>query len=492
MTEDLGDFDVIVVGAGGAGLATTIAAARDGARVLLVEKTDRLGGMLHIANGEMSGAGTRRQRARGIDDDPERHWADVRRIAHDLCDAELAGRSVRAQGETIDWLDDLGFDFDPHCPGLIHGHEVYTTPRTYWGVRLGLSVLEVLAAQVDRLAGLGRVSAALDTRVERLLPARHGGVGGVALHRGHGPDSGTAAAHAPAVVLATGGYEADKELRDTFLPGQCRDALIGCLDHATGDGLRLAGEFGAQATRYGRFIPIMGLIPDPDRPGFAVDYRIASVQLPPEYRVPHEIWVNADGQRFVAEDDPSPEHRERALLTQPRVTMHIVWDQDALERAEPLLTNGTRDWTRERMAAECANGRWIRRAETPGELAHELGVPAEALEASIRRYNDFVARGADADFGRRLMPHPLRRPPFYGLTSTAASLLSRDGLAVDGRTLAVLDGAGQPIPGLYAVGEVLGNNAFAGDTYVGGMSITPALTLGRLLGAELAAASVAR
>lgn len=491
MTTDLGDFDAVVVGAGGAGLATTIAAAGAGARLLLVEKTDRLGGMLHIANAEMSGAGTRRQRARGIDDDPERHWADVRRIAHDLCDAELAGRSVRAQGETIDWLDGLGFEFDPLCPGLIHGHEVYATPRTYWGVRLGRSVLEVLAAEVDRLAEQGRVSILVGARAERLLSDRPGAVAGIALRRVQDMDA-AATAHARAVVLATGGYDADKQLRDTFLPEQCHNALIGCLDHATGDGLRLAADFGARVTRQGRFIPIMGLIPDPERAGFAVDYRIASVQLPPEYRVPHEIWVNAAGQRFVAEDDPSPEHRERALLAQPGVTMHIVWDQDALERSEPLLTNGTGDWTWERMAAECANGRWIRRAHTPGDLARALGVPAEALEASIQRYNDFVARRADTDFGRRLMPHPLRRSPFYGLTSTAASLLSRDGLAVDSRTLAVLDGTGQPIAGLYAVGEVLGNNAFAGDTYVGGMSITPALTLGRQLGADLAAALTAR
>lgn len=480
MSTDLDSYDAIVVGAGGAGLSTAIATARGGGRVLIVEKTDRLGGMLHIANGEMSGAGTHRQRARGIDDDPGRHWADVRRIAHERCDTELAGRSVREQGTTIDWLDELGFEFDPACPGLIHGHEVYAVPRTYWGVHLGSSVLEVLAREISQLRALGQVDVRFGTRVQRLLRAGTGGVGGVVCE--------AATARAPATVLATGGYDADKALRDTFLPPHCRDALIGCLDHATGDGLRLAVRHGARVTRGGYFIPIMGLIPDPDRPGFAVDYRTASVQLPPEYRTPHEIWVNAAGSRFVAEDDPSPEHRERALLEQPGMTMHVVWDQDALECAEPLLTNGSGDWTRERMAAEAAAGRWIRRAATLTELAAALGVDGPALEATVRRYNGFAESGVDADHGRRTMPRPLRRPPFYALTSVAASLLSRDGLAVDGCSLAVLDEAGDPIPGLYAVGEVLGNNAFAGDTYVGGMSITPALTLGRLLGAQLAAA----
>ncbi|MGH3266258.1 MAG: FAD-binding protein [Trebonia sp.] len=82
----------------------------------------------------------------------------------------------------------------------------------------------------------------------------------------------------------------------------------------------------------------------------------------------------------------------------------------------------------------------------------------------------------------------LREPPFYGLSSVAASILSRDGLVTDSETLTVLTPAGDPIRGLHAVGEILGNDTFAGDNYVGGMSITPALTLGRLLGGQLAPA----
>lgn len=482
MSTEIGTFDLVVVGAGGAGLATTIAAAETGARVLLVDKSDRLGGMLHIANGEMSGAGTRLQHDRGIQDDPERHFAEVRRIGHDQADLDLAWRSVQAQGATIDWLQDLGMDFDPHCPGLIHGHEVYAIPRTYWGVRFGLSVLDALAARIEQLANRGLVTVVLGARVDHLLRASDGAVDGVGWQGGAGAGS----AHAQAVVLATGGYDANKRLRDSFLPSGCSSALIGCLDHATGDGLQLAQQLGGAATRHGRFIPIMGLIPDPDRPGFAVDYRIASVQLPPEYRTPHEIWINARGERFVAEDVTSPEHRERALLAQSDLTMHIVWDRVAAEQAEPLLTNTSGTWTAEAMAAEHDRGRWIRRADTLEDLAALIGVDAGALVTTVARYNEFVVQGRDPDFGRTALPQPLREPPFHALTSVAASILSRDGLVVDSRSLTVLDEDGVPIRGLHAVGEILGNDAFAGDNYVGGMSITPALTLGRLLGAQLA------
>ena len=88
-------------------------------------------------------------------------------------------------------------------------------------------------------------------------------------------------------------------------------------------------------------------------------------------------------------------------------------------------------------------------------------------------------------FGRTTFPVQLGVGPWYAITTVAASILSRDGLRVDTQ-LRVLDDAGEPIRGLHAVGEVLGNNVFAGDNYVGGMSITPAMTLGRHLGRVLA------
>ena len=145
----------IVVGGGGGGLCTAIAAAQHGARVHLIDKQPRIGGMLHIANGEFSGAGTRRQRERGIDDDPERHFEDVLRLSHGKVDRELAWLSVSLQGETVDWLDDLGFEFHPATPGLVHGHEVYSVPRTYWGVEYGRSVLRVLERQLAPLVESG-------------------------------------------------------------------------------------------------------------------------------------------------------------------------------------------------------------------------------------------------------------------------------------------------------------------------------------------------
>lgn len=484
MSADPFDADVLVVGAGAGGLCVSIAAAEGGARVVLLDKAERIGGMLHIANGEVSGAGTRRQAAHGIDDDPVRHFADVLRISHDEIDRDLAWLSISRQGETVDWLETLGFDFDPATPGLVHGHEVYSVPRTYWGNELGRSVLRVLAERLGELVAEGRIDVRLGSAVTALVRDEAGVVTGVRTDVSGEPG----VVHAAAVVLATGGYDADPAIRNRFLPEHCADVLIGCLDHATGEGLTMAEELGADVSQRGFFLPVMGLIPDPERPGHAVDYREAFVELAPAYRTPHEIWVNDLGARFIAEDVESPERRERALLEQPHVRMHIVFDRVAAERAEPLVRNGTGDWTRERWLSACDTADWVARGDTLEALAAAIGVDAAALRSTVDDYNRCVGAGLDAAHGRRTLPGTLDTGPFYAVTSVAASILSRDGLRVDER-LRVLNRSGEPILGLHAVGELLGNNVFAGDNYVGGMSVTPAMTLGRLLGSRLASPS---
>lgn len=471
---------LVVVGAGGAGVCAALEAAQAGATVHLVEKQESMGGMLHIANGEFSGAGSRRQRERGIEDSPEQHWEEVRRISHDRVHPDLAALSVRSQGETVDWLDSLGFEFHPDCPGLIHGHEVYDVPRTYWGVEQGYSVLKVLLPLVAEQVRAGRIVEHLRTRMVSLLQ-EDGAVVGIAVE---GPD-GEAEIRGDAVVLATGGYDANIELRNRFMPEHCADVIVGCLDHATGDGLTAAEGIGAAVTAEGIFLPVMGMIPDPDRPQHAIDYRQAFVEMAPAYRTPHEIWVNRDGERFVAEDTRSPELRERALIRQPGNLMHIVFDQGVVETAPvSLIRNPADEWTPERFAEACASSPWIVRADSLEELATTLDVPAEALERSVSAYNSAARGEATDELGRTTYPSLLERGPWYAISTVAASILSRDGLRVE-TDLRVLDRQGGPIPGLYAVGEVLGNNVFAGDNYVGGMSITPAMTLGRLLGEAL-------
>jgi fumarate reductase flavoprotein subunit len=475
--------DVVIVGAGTAGLPAAIEAADAGARVVLIEKQARIGGMLHISTGQFSGAGTRLQRERGIEDSAERHLADVERLSHGLATRDLVRESVLRQGATVDWLQCLGFDFLVDSPRLVFGHELYSVPRTFQGKEDGRSILRVFERECSTRVARGRIELRLATRLQSLIRDERGDVSGVHVV---GP-AGAESIVARAIVLATGGYAANRDLVRRFLPSAFRDALTGCLEHATGDGLLVAEDAGAATTCSGAYLPTMSLIPDPDRPGFTLGYHAARLALVPAYRQPHEIWVNARGERWVAEDTPSPQSREQALMRQPGLKMAVIWDERALEAAAPLLQPLEQGWTRGRIRLEAERGQFIWSAASLDDLALRIGVATDGLERTVARYNAAVDARNDPDFGRQFLPGRIEHPPFYGVWSQAAMLMSREGLRVDSG-LRVLDGSGAPIRGLYAVGEILGASQFMGDSFVGGMSVGPCMTLGRLLGQRLAAA----
>ncbi len=99
---------------------------------------------------------------------------------------------------------------------------------------------------------------------------------------------------------------------------------------------------------------------------------------------------------------------------------------------------------------------------------------------TVADYNAGQQRGTDR-FGRTHMPRPITAGPFYAIRQQGGALSTTGGLAIDPQ-LRVLDRTRQPIPGLYAAGEVIGAGQTMGDAAVGGMMVTPALTFGRLLG----------
>jgi fumarate reductase flavoprotein subunit len=472
--------DVVIVGAGTAGIPAAIEAADAGARVVLIEKQARTGGMLHVSTGQFSGAGTRLQRERGIQDSAERHMVDVDRLSHGLANRDLVRESVLRQGGTVDWLQCLGFDFLIDSPRLVYGHELYSVPRTFQGKEDGRSLLRVFERELAKRIATGRVELRLSTRLQSLIRDGSGGVSGVHVV---GP-AGTERIAARAVVLATGGYAANRDLVRRFLPCAFRDALTGCLEHATGDGLLAAEDAGAATTSSGTYLPTMSLIPDPERPEFTLGYHTARLALVPAYRRPHEIWVNSRGERWVAEDTLSPQSREQALLRQPALKMAVIWDERALEDAEPLLQPVEQGWTRERIRLEAERGLFLWSAASLADLANRMGILTAGLQRTVARYNAAVDAQHDPDFGRQFLPGRIEQPPFYGVWSQAAMLMSREGLRVD-TGLRVLHPSGAPIRGLYAIGEILGASQFMGDSFVGGMSVGPCITLGRLVGQRL-------
>lgn len=467
--------DIIIVGAGTAGMPCAIEAVAAGARVLVVEQADRPGGTLHVSLGQLSGAGSRLQRDRGIADTPAEHLADIDRINRGTGRADLLRRSVAGQGATIDWLMDNGFDMDPACPAILHLHEAYLKARTYWGVEGGISVLKVLKPLLAAAMAQPNAEIRYGTRLVGLVQGTDGRVEGVRLS---GPE-GEQIVSAPAVVLATGGYGGNPDLFARLTGG--RRLVTAAMPTSTGQGIELALAAGADLSCPDMFLPTYAAVAPPPGTTF-IEWR-QMPSLTPQVRQPWELHLDPTGARFVREDDDSVDRREHALNALPDLSFWCVFDAAAEAAAPPLLPG----WTAGELAAAWAGHPSFVRAGSLEALAKATGMDGAKLAASVFAYNRGVATGSPDPMGRTHRPQALSGPDWRAIRLHGMVLKTPSGIRVDD-SLRALRPDGTAIAGLYAVGECIGGSTLSGLGFVSGMSVTPSLTLGRWLGKTLAAA----
>jgi succinate dehydrogenase/fumarate reductase flavoprotein subunit len=469
-------FDVIVVGAGTAGLPCAIAAAEHGARVLLLDKADRAGGTLHLSGGHMSAAGARRQREFGIEGDTaSAHLDDIIRISENTVKRrDLIDIAVEHGASTVDWLDDHGFEFDPRTPRIVYGHEPYGVARTFYGVDEGRSTLKTLTKILEPYLQSGLVTLATNSSVTELI-ADGDKVVGVCIV---GVDGQVSEVTAGAVVLATGGFAANPELF-AELDGRGAPLVSAAATTSTGDGLIMARNIGGAVAGVGDYLPTFGGMPHPDDPG-----RVQWVDRPllvAEERDPWEIYVDRDGVRFIAEDDPSVDRKERALTKVADLTFWTVFDEQAVELSPNIVVGWTsadmRDRANVRAGVHCA--------DSIEELAMLAGIDVDGLASTVNRYNAAVTCGEADELGRIVRPAPIATGPFYAMKNHGITLITFAGLDVD-TDFAVRRSDGSVIEGLFAIGELLGSSATMGNSFCSGMLVGPCLTFGRLLGARLA------
>ncbi|GAB2834687.1 FAD-dependent oxidoreductase [Actinocorallia aurea] len=461
--------DVIVVGAGPGGLACAITAAEGGARVLVLDKAGDIGGALHFSGGHLSAGGFSAQRDKGITDDVAAHWDDVRRISRGLGREDLTLLSLHEQPAVLEWLLDAGLRLDPETPRIVHGHEQYSTPRTVHATETpgGPEILRVLRLLLAPHTASGAVEVRCATPVRDLL-VRDGAVAGVITES-------CEEIEAPAVVLATGGFGHHPGL---FSELEGAPLTTSAAPTSTGDGLEMARRIGAGLQGLGRYIPTFGgLPPEPGDP--RVDWNHRPQLVAPE-RAPWEVYVDRSGARWVAEDDPSIDHKERALTGIERMTFWMVFDAAALDASRPMVHG----WTPEELDAQCGVRRGVHKGDTLEELASRAGIDPEGLVAGIARYNGFVTAGKDDDFGRAHLPAPILKAPFYAVENHPVTLITFTGVDVDEESR-VRRADGSVIEGLYAVGEVIGSAAVNGNAFCSGMCLTPAMAFGRLVGRAL-------
>lgn len=465
-------WDVVIIGAGTAGLPAAIFAAERSDKILVLDAAPEIGGTLHLSSGQMSAAGTRLQKEKGIEDTPELHIEDIMRISNNTADRMLAGFAVDNAADTLDWLETIGFKPLPDHPVKGQAHEPYSVNRYVWGEDLGKSILAVLKPVFDGLIADGRVTLKLNTRVTGLVQGGDGAVTGVTASSDGGADETYSAS---AVLIAAGGYVANGDMYKQLSghPAYGDHSYPYCV----GDGLNLGLDAGGVAQGHENYLTSFGVVMQ----DYEIPSKVRCRQIHwPERRMPWEVYVNAHGKRFIREDEPSVDVREHTIQDQPDLRHWIVFDSVTLKDAPPLFAEFSPDDIK---AAAEAGEPMFYVADTIEGMAEKAGLPADALAETIASFNEGQASGNDA-FGREHMPRGVTEAPFYAIRSQAFSVSSTVGLKVNDK-LEVIRDDGSAIPGLYGAGEALGQGAMMGSSFCGGMLVTPALTFGRLLGQKL-------
>ncbi|WP_031466589.1 FAD-dependent oxidoreductase [Sciscionella sediminilitoris] len=467
MTEH---WDVIVIGGGGAGLAAAVTAAERGASVLLFEAEKELGGSTQLSAGLFTAAGTSVQAALGIEDSAERFFQHYMDLNQWQLEPGLIAEFCARSGPTLEWLIGLGVEIpakvsgNAHEPGLCQAG-VEDAWRGHVPKDQGYGIVSVLA----KAARAHRIEVVLNTRVERLLD-RDGRVTGVV--------ADGIEVSAGAVVVASGGFARDRELLARHYPAALRageDLFVVAAEGSRGDHLRFGAQLGAgiAGAGWGLLLPT------------AYFQRLHHWQsgFPPKSR----IHVNGAGRRFMDEDVSYAV--SGGIIEAQGGTAWLVFD----ERARRELPAGYAHWAAEHVLAEAEAGRTLRADSLEG-LAGMTGIPAGALTATVRRWNETLPHGHDPDFlrhrslaskGATGSPAPIAEAPFYAARLLPAELVcTHAGLAIDTRA-AVRDERGEVIAGLFAAGEA--GAGVLGQRYVGGgNAVANALTMGRIAGANAA------
>lgn len=442
--------DVVVVGAGGAGLTAAIEAADNGCSVIVLEKQGIVGGNTNYSTGGINAAETDQQARLGIQDSRALFFSDTYLGGGRLADTALVRSFVNNAAPTVSWLSSLGVDLSD--VGLMGGSSVRRTHRPAGGTAIGAHLMKVL-----RSAAASRsVSIRTRNRVTGLLSSQ-GRVIGVSVvdATGH-PYTITA----KAVVLATGGFGGNLPMVTAYAP---QLAGFATLNHAgaTGDAFEWVTRLGGQLCQ----MELIQVHPTAE----AVNH----IMITEAVRGNGAILVNRQGQRFVDEMS-TRDIVSAAILSQSGGVAYLVFDQGVRQSLASIETY--------------ANQGLLTSADSPDELASRAGISAADFAAALSRYNQMAEAGIDEAYGRpQSSLVPLLTAPYYAVCVAPAIHHTMGGVRVDTQQR-VLNASGEPIPGLFAAGEVTGG--LHGGNRLGGNGVADAVVNGRTAG-RTAARSIA-
>lgn len=487
-----GSADLIIVGAGGAGLSAAVTAKDlDVKNVLVLEKMPVIGGNTLRCASAFNAADPDRQKALPMTETLKE--AVVKAISEKPVSEEHAKlmADVKAKYEAYlksgsktlfdcpEWhaLQTYnGGDKVGQIP-LIRQYSNNVLDTLHWMQSKGSPVMDRVSQgagalwqrthQLDAPAGLGLidplyqsavkqgVNFKLGMRVQDLILNDKGRVIGVTATDKVGNKYEFASKDG--VILATGGYSQNKEMRRKSAPHLTPEMVSTNQPGATGDGIVIATRHGADTTgmNYVQVYPLA-------TPGTgALQGRARKMS-----GLDDVIDVNKNGERFVKEDARRDEF-VAAIKKQPG---GVVYDINDSSIVKPLNSFN------EDVETLVSIGR-IYKADSLADLAKQLGMPADKLEATVAEFNKMVEAKNDPKFGRKLFDRPIVKPPFYATPRAPSIHHTMGGLQIS-TNAQVLDKNGKPIPGLYAAGEVTGG--IHGSNRLGGNATADVLTFGRI------------
>ncbi|MCD7956219.1 MAG: flavocytochrome c [Lachnospiraceae bacterium] len=432
------EADVIVIGAGGAGLSAAKTADESGASVILIEKSSNIGGNTLCATMGINAAESQVQTDLGVTVTVE-ELIEAQMNNEDAIE-ELVTTFAVNSGETIDWLASLGVEFTTEG-----GNSDFMLMATADG-KTSTTLINALNNSLDSTD----ITLYLNTAATSLVTDESGTVVGVVCEDADGNEVTFTGS---SIVLCTGGFGQNSELLAEVRP-DLANAITDEIAPTTGDGLLMAQELGADTVN----LEDIQLFPH-----VIVGYGLLTPMNMPGGFNPDAIFVNENAERFVAEAFEVSD----AILEQPDGMAYCIFTEDNLnETLEGLMELG-----------------YIVSGETVEELAEKLGLDADALQATIDQWNADCEAGADSQFGRESNLNKLEGT-LYGYNFGVGAHYFMGGILINEYTQ-VVDTNGDAIEGLYAAGEVTGG--FHGSYRVDGSGTADAFVFGRLAGKYAAA-----
>lgn len=461
------EADVVIVGSGFAGLAAAIEAANAGSSVKVIEKMDIVGGNSKINGGCIVAAGSPLQAKEGIKDSADLLYEDMLKAGLYLNHLDLARQAADKSMETLNWtIDYLGVEYKPVMLGF-GGHSVVRSYATTQGH--GWGIVEKELARAEELG----VEVKTNRFLTKLFRDKDGRIKGVEIRDGYKfPDETSGEVKnikaKKAVVMASGGFSSDLRMR-TIQDPRLTDELD-CTNQpgATGEAMRAGFRIGANAVQPSWIQ--LGPWTSPDEKGFGfapgfilVGAKNFGMQFDPD-----------TGKRFMNEMGSRKECADAIL----KVGHPVIAITDSVGAAAPFKAFGP--WMEKALEAGT-----VRKFDTIEEMISFYKINAEGFKEELKRYNAFVEKGVDEDFGRPILKgaKPLTEPPFYAARAWPKVHHCMGGIQIDTKTHAI-DLEGKVIKGLYAAGEVSGG--VHGACRLGSCATSECLTNGRIAGKNAA------